>query len=73
MRWRITIEAWPHSTGKGQENDQAAAGDRVRYFYTDADDMREAYKLAQAYSEGVQSHDMVWRAPITCITQWDKP
>lgn len=67
MRWEITIEAWPYSTGKGADNDQKAAGERVRRFYVYAEDMREAYKLAQAYSEGVRSHDAVWEAPIMGI------
>ena len=63
-RWRITIEAWPHSTGNGAEADQKAAGDRERYFYVDADDIEHAMKMARCFAEGMRANPAVWMAPI---------
>jgi hypothetical protein len=68
-RWRITIEAWPHSTGKGADKDQALAGEREQTFHVVAYDIREAMKLADCISEGMQSNPMVWKAPIKGIIQ----
>ena len=64
MRWRLTIEAWPHATGSGQAADQKAAGERIIYFYVDAEDIQEAFKMARCYSEGVAANPAVWKAPI---------
>ena len=66
-RWRIIIEACPHSTGAGQEADQKMAGDRERYFYVDADDIREAMKMAHCFAQGIETNPAVWRAPITGV------
>lgn len=68
-RWKITIEAWPHSTGNGNEVDQAAAGDRKREFIVYADGAKAAFALAEAISMGVQSHPMVWQAPIKGVVE----
>lgn len=66
-RWKITVQAWPHSTGNGQVNDQNAAGDRERTFEIRADNMKEALKHAQSIVLGIESHPMVWQAPIMAI------
>lgn len=66
-RWRIIIESWPHSTGKGQDADQKAAGEREVYFYVDADDIRDAMKMARCFAEGMECNPAVWRAPITAV------
>lgn len=63
-RWRITIEAWPHSTGAGQEADQKAAGDREHYFYVDAENIRDAMKMAECFAQGMERNPAVWKAPI---------
>ena len=64
MRWQITIEAWPHSTGAGAEADQKAAGERTHYFYVDADDIHVAMKMARCFAEGMERNPAVWCAPI---------
>ena len=47
--WSITIEAWPHSTGKGQCVDQEACGERSTVYYIDAEDMEDAlYKDSES-------------------------
>lgn len=66
-RWKITIQAWPHSTGNGQLNDQKAAGDRSREFEIRASDMAEAFRHAQSIALGIKSNPMVWQAPIRAI------
>jgi hypothetical protein len=66
-RWRIIIEAWPHSTGAGQEADQKAAGERESYFYVSANDIGEAMRMAQCFAEGIKHNPAVWEAPITGI------
>jgi hypothetical protein len=73
MRWRIAIETWPHSTGKGQAVDREAAGavDGERYFYVDAEDVTEALKLAQCIAMGIESHPAVWKAPIYGVHRYD--
>ena len=63
-RWRITIRAWPHSTGNGQEADQKAAGDPEHYFYVDANNIREAMKMAECFAHGMERNPAVWQAPI---------
>lgn len=70
LRWRITIEAWPHSTGAGAEADQKAAGAREQYFYADADDFTEATKLARCFADGVKANPAVWMAPIMGVHVW---
>ena len=64
-RWHITIEAWPHSTGKGQDVDQAAAGERVQFYYVDAHCIKDALGYAACIAQGMESNPMVWQAPIT--------
>jgi len=64
VRWQITIEAWPHSTGNGADADQALAGERAHYFYVDAEDIGEAMKMARCFAEGMERNPAVWRAPI---------
>lgn len=63
-RWRITIEVWPHSTGKGVDADQKAAGDREHYFYADATDIDAALRMARCFVAGIQTNPMVWQAQI---------
>jgi hypothetical protein len=63
-RWRITIEAWPHSTGAGKDADQKTAGERTNYFYVDANDITEAMKMARCFQEGMLRNPAVWEAPI---------
>jgi len=66
MRWRITIAIYPHSSGNGQDADRKAAGaeDGDRYFYVEANDFKEASRMAECYSEGVKANPAVWEAPI---------
>jgi hypothetical protein len=65
--WIVTIEAWPHSTGNGNEIDQAAAGDRIKSYPVRAEDMADAFRMAEAIAMGVRANPAVWRAPITAI------
>jgi hypothetical protein len=73
VRWRITIATWPHSTGNGKEADRKAAGvmDGDRYFYVEAEEFRDAVKMAECYSEGIASHPAVWRAPIMGVHRYE--
>ena len=66
MRWKIAIEAWPHSTGNGNEADKKAAGadEGAHYFYVDADDIHEAMKMARCLAKGIERNPAVWKAPI---------
>ncbi len=73
LRWRITIEAWPHSTGAGQEADQKAAGDRTHYFYVDAEDIRDAMRMAECFAEGMKRNPAVWMAPIMGVHVYRSP
>lgn len=70
-RWRIAIEARPHSTGNGNEADQKLAGDRIAYFYVDAGDISDAVKMARCFSQGMQHNPMVWEAVIVGV-HWEK-
>lgn len=65
--YKIEIEAWPHSTGEGNDADQKAAGPRSRSFTIYASGMAEAYAAAQHIATGIQSHHRVWTAPIVKI------
>ncbi len=66
-RWMVTIEAWPHSTGNGQEADQKLAGERSQNFAVRAIDISAALELAEAIAQGMRTNPMVWRAPIMAI------
>lgn len=68
-RWHIVIEAWPHSTGNGKEADQALAGERIQYYYVDAEDIKAALKLGLCIAGGMKSNPAVWEAPITSIAK----
>lgn len=72
-RWMVTIEAWPHSTGNGNQADQKAAGDRVQNFAVRAIDASEALKCAELIAQGMRTNPMVWRAPITAIVKSASP
>lgn len=72
MRWRITIEVWPHSTGKGAELDQEAAGEREQYFYADARDIDEAFGMARCFEEGVCANPAVRGAAIVGVHRYDR-
>ncbi len=66
-KWDITIEAWPYSTGNGQEADQKAAGPRSKTFRVRAEDFNQAVRFAQTLAAGVKANPAVWRAPIQCV------
>jgi hypothetical protein len=68
-RWKITIEAWPHSTGNGSHKDQEAAGERSKDYVIRAEGMAAAVEFAEAIAMGVRSNPMVWRAPIIAIVK----
>jgi hypothetical protein len=70
-RWLITIEAWPHSTGNGQEADQKAAGPRKNDFVVRAEGMQSAFEAAEQIAMGMRVNPMIWRAPIVSIVQKD--
>ncbi|MDB5412107.1 MAG: hypothetical protein JWR10_442 [Rubritepida sp.] len=66
-RWRITIQAWPYSTGSGAATDQKAAGEREQNFYVDASDIRLAMKMAECIASGIEANPAVWQAPIVGV------
>ena len=68
-RWLVTIEAWPHSTGNGQDTDQKAAGPRKNDFVVKAEGMRSAFEAAEQIAMGMRVNPMIWRAPIVSIIQ----
>lgn len=55
MRWKITVNVWPHSTGRGQDIDQAAAGAREQSFTIDGDEFAAAYKAAKFIVVGIEA------------------
>ena len=69
MRWKITIEAWPHSTGNGNEADQAAAGDRSSEYVVTAQDIKGAMVHAEDIQVGIKHNPAVWEAPIVGIVR----
>lgn len=68
-RWKVQIEAWPHSTGSGIEKDQKQVGERVQIYCVRAIDIADALKCAELIAQGMRSNPMVWRAPITEIVK----
>ena len=73
MRWRIIIAVYPHSTDKGQDADKKAAGaeDGDKYFYVNAGDFDDVVKMARCFSEGIESHPAVWKAPIMGVHRYE--
>lgn len=67
--WHITIEAWPYSTGAGNEADQKAAGDRRKTFRVRAEDFHQASSFARTLAAGVKANPAVWQAPIVSVVQ----
>lgn len=74
MRWRISIAIYAHSTGNGAEADKKAAGadEGDIYFYVDAQDFKEASKMAQCFSDGVRANPAVWEAPIMGVHRYEE-
>lgn len=68
-RWKVTIDRWPYSTGKGQDVDQLNAGERTSVFEVRATDISEALVKAKLYQQGIESSPHVWQAPISKIEQ----
>lgn len=68
-RWKVTIAAWPHSTGEGRDTDQRAAGERSKDYVVRAMDFQGAVVLAEAIAMGVRANPAVWRAPIEAIVK----
>lgn len=68
-KWRITIEAWPHSTGNGHAADQAAAGPPKNDFIICAVDMKTAFESGEHIAMGMRVNPMCWRAPIVAIVK----
>lgn len=66
-RYVMRLEAWPYSTGKGKDADEAAAGPRERSFEFRAADFDDAYAKAKMIQQGVLSHDRVYRAQIRAL------
>lgn len=67
MRWEITIEAWPHSTGKGQDEDQKACGARSQEFYTRAETIDDALVHANIFATGMVTNPRMWQARVMSI------
>ena len=65
-KWRITIEAWPHSTGQGADKDQLQAGKRRQHFVVEATDHGDAVKLGEHIAQGMRTNPMVWLCSGTC-------
>lgn len=68
-KWFVAIEAWPHSSGRGQEVDQATVGPREQHFVVKAVGMSDALEGAELIAVGMRTNPMVWRAPIVQIRQ----
>lgn len=66
-KWAVTIEIWPHSTGRGQSIDQKEAGERVHTLTVEADDIHRALKAVKLFTDGIETNPMVWQAPIMKI------
>lgn len=69
FNWNIEIEAWPHSTGEGQEVDQKACGKRVHCFKHFGSEFEDAFKAAQLIAEGMLTNPRMWQAPIKSIVR----
>lgn len=67
--WDVSIEVWPHSTGKGADEDQKAAGARARTIRVKADSIGIALRLAQLFADGVKTNPAVWQVPIMRIAR----
>jgi hypothetical protein len=62
--WRAEIQAWPHSTGAGQDVDQDACGPRRHSIDITADTIDGAVRQAKLFAAGVCTNPRVWQAPI---------
>lgn len=68
-RWHVRFEVVPHSTGRGEEVDQAAAGARLQCFYIDAKNAHDAIRLADCIGYGLLANPAVWCATIISVTR----
>lgn len=70
--WHLAMQVWPYSgisEDKGAAGDQAMVGPRARTFKIKATSFDDAVMKARLIQEGVKSHNRVWEAPITALTQ----
>jgi hypothetical protein len=65
--YTVTIECWPHSTGRGNTVDQKQAGLRSQDYEVCADSIKEAMQVADAICVGLTQNPVVWQTPITSI------
>ncbi len=68
-RWIITVQVCPHSTGRGQEADQASVGERRQTVIVEAGDIESALSQAKLYLAGVRTNPMVWKAFVSSVCQ----
>ena len=69
--WNITISVFPHSTGRGAEEDQKSVGGTIQRFTVDAVEIGDAFELAKAIRQGIESNPMVWVTKILGVVRVD--
>jgi hypothetical protein len=67
--WKVVIEVWPHSTGRGQTIDQKQAGDRVAEYTVRGDTIKDALAVVGAIEAGIKHNPIVWKTSVTSIVQ----
>lgn len=65
--WELVVEAWPFSTGAGQEQDQQSCGPRSVPCHVRCDSVHEAVKYADIVSQTLKRNPAIWKAPITSV------
>ena len=70
--WTIEIRVAPHSTGRGQIEDQKTVGKELQVYNVLANDIDTALIVAKSIRAGIESNPMVWRTEIVGIIQKDK-
>jgi hypothetical protein len=68
-RWVVTVQVWPHSTGRGFHVDQIQAGSREWEFEVEGAGMADALRNAELIVMGIKTNPIVWEVPIKKIEQ----
>lgn len=67
--WIIKTEVMPHASGAGYKADEKAVGGKTHKLLVKASNFEDAYELAKAYVDGIETNPMVWKAFIVAIIQ----
>lgn len=66
-RWTVEIEVWPHSTGRGRDPDDKAAGGRFQSCEVVGETLDDALRGGNLFRAGICTNPAVWQTRVRKI------